>query len=488
MIKEVSTVVDLISLLHGGLQTNPRDVTVKLDARHYDKKEIIVDPTIFIGLEIEIERVEFTEHVHALSIGQGYLWRNTEDGSLRNNGREFVSIPMRGEVIPAALSRLRETLNTLPMTKGYEFSDRTSVHVHMNAQDCTLDEVLSFLYLYILVEPLLYEYAGRERFDSIFCVPITESALDSKLALVCEALKTQNLHDVIHEIQGWMKYTGLNLLPLVNYGTIEFRHLNGTLDNTRLMTWINLILSLRKFTKGLDSAKLLVRFLEMNTNSEYTHFLQEVFGDLYHTFDVHNIQQMLEPSVTFLKDISHTIKRKYLIDAEKFCEQPQSNNLINFLIKKGYSNSIDIDEKIKYNTERIAIQNDSIIKLQNQIDNIKERIKRENRTSTESETKLINVNAKSIKSLLHDIMIYEKSTEAYKRNPLDNYNGESIYKSAPLNKIGRDSVSVTRMAQEWANFNPTGAAGDWINPISAGQTLRDAASRRGRIIPDDVDF
>jgi len=419
----MSTVRDLIESQIGSIRPFPKDCGFKIEPKLLNDSIQVVDKDTFIGLEVEVERVETSS-----SLGntiEGSLWTNTEDGSLRNNGREFVSLPIRGDLIPASINFLRNFLEQSPSTRGYEFSDRTSVHVHMNVQDCTVDELLSLLYLYTLVEPILYEYAGRARFDSIFCVPITESHLDNRLVKVINELKKPKSNSVIEHINSWMKYTGLNLLPLLRYGTIEFRHLNGTLDNKRLMTWINLLLSLRKFVRGVSSEKLLSRILEMNTNSEYSHFLQEVFGELYHTFDFTNLQSMLEPSVTFLKDIHHTIKVSSLINIEEYATKPDSSSLMSLLNKKGFAVFVNVEDKVKSYKEHIIGLEDNIIKLQAQIDIEKKEISKAGK-QTDSQARFIAKTAKDIQSYARIVKDYTKAIVDLEKDKLKDFNTHTI--------------------------------------------------------------
>ena len=130
---------------------------------------------VYFGIEVEIEQVPSLDLVGVKTINDNryHIWNNVEDGSLRNNGREFVSIPMLGSDAEYCLNLLKTHLEKNPRTMGYEFTSRTSVHVHVNAQDMTPAQVRTLLLAYIVVEPLLYKFCSGRRHKNIFCVPVS---------------------------------------------------------------------------------------------------------------------------------------------------------------------------------------------------------------------------------------------------------------------------------------------------------------------------
>lgn len=178
-----------------------------------------------IGIEVEMEQC-ICEAEYAPA-----FWGRTIDGSLRNFGAEWVSRPFPAN---CAAGMLYELFNRC-VKKQYSFTPRTSIHVHLNAQDMSGTQLQSFLAVYALFEDVLYSFVGRGRRRNIFCVPIMDTILP-------DAFNAHGL-DVT-----WEKYTGLNLCPISQQGTVEFRHMHGTDDIRKLTTWIALITSLKEFT------------------------------------------------------------------------------------------------------------------------------------------------------------------------------------------------------------------------------------------------
>lgn len=178
-----------------------------------------------IGIEVEVENVGNVA-------GLNPCWTAAEDGSLRNNGREFITHPIPAYYAIGALLNLFEG----KYAKNFCFSPRTSVHVHLNCQDLSTQQVVDILLLYGLYERLLYRFVGKSRWKNIYCTPVTETDFYSNLGYY--GVKAP-----------WEKYTGLNILPLSQHGTIEFRHMHGTTDVRKLSIWIDLITKFKEYVK-----------------------------------------------------------------------------------------------------------------------------------------------------------------------------------------------------------------------------------------------
>ena len=244
----------------------------KQDSIQYERhNKIIGNPYKFatynglIGIEIEVENI-----CNPLGQLEAY-WASKADGSLRNNGTELVSVPLQIKQVQLALEH---AWNVLYKNNNPDFSNRTSIHIHLNCRDLTQNQLYTLCLLYAVFEKHFYAYAGTRRLNSIFCVPWFRTN-------ICKSLKS-----VIYRFTPeWHKYTGLNLLPLVDnndqrgFGTIEFRQLYGTKDLTSIYKWIDQILCLRKaaLTMKLDEVEHHIR--EMNTTSSYMDLYYRIFGE-----------------------------------------------------------------------------------------------------------------------------------------------------------------------------------------------------------------
>jgi hypothetical protein len=258
-----------------------------------------------IGMEIEIEGIQDT-----VSVGIEYLynkkgepvenlrvWRNVEDGSLRNYGREFVSYPVAGEDIEFALDILNNHLESNKETKGYEFTDRTSVHVHMNVLDMTIEELLKLLLVYISVEPVMYNFCGGNRHKNVFCVPVNQTGLCRNLG---KAFSSKTRDSVLRLRENWRKYLGFNILPFTTLGTVEYRQMVGTNDIKKLHQWINMIFGIKDYAISHTFQELQDEILSLNTSSEYSNYLFKVFG-YENNLMFESVERRMEEMVLFLK-------------------------------------------------------------------------------------------------------------------------------------------------------------------------------------------
>ena len=241
----------------------------KQDSIAYEKNLVInnlyefVTTNGMVGIEIEVENI--TEGVPFPA-----YWSSHADGSLRNNGIEFVSVPLQVKQIQGALELLYKNMKA---GNQPSFSNRTSVHIHLNCRDMTQDQVHCLTLLYAIFEKHFYSFAGTKRANSIYCVPLWR----------CNLLKYAR--DVIYSFNPsrWHKYCGINLLPLIDnngnrgYGTVEFRHLYGTDSVHSILEWINMILCLRKAALEMSLKDLMEEIKSMNTTSSYLHLFARVF-------------------------------------------------------------------------------------------------------------------------------------------------------------------------------------------------------------------
>lgn len=233
------------------------------------------------GIEVEVENLNETE----IAIDQS--WDMTNDGSLRNAGREFITSPSTPHQIEAAINSL---YNALP-SKAH-FSPRTSIHVHLNCRELTLEQIYNIVIVYQCFEDLLYEYAGKERKKSIFCVPIGNTQYYNYFRA---HMLSGNLYKF------WSKYTGLNLRPLYDYGTIEFRHLRGTKDRHVIFTWLHLLYRLYNYAISVPTLDLEAQINHVSNSDNYSNFGSMVFGEWFSVLQTNNFEKKMQEDFAISK-------------------------------------------------------------------------------------------------------------------------------------------------------------------------------------------
>ena len=236
-----------------------------------------------VGIEYEIENCvhEADTTSTKFRIFQNY-WNTTEDGSLRNDGLEFVSKPLKGVHVANALLSLRDMLNMCyPQHKA---TGRCGIHVHIHALDLTVPQVYAWISTYMIFERQLFKYSGS-RSTNLFCLPTWSWAdnIKSGLKTLDESVDNQS-YSIRNLATRGLKYTGMNTLPLMAHGTLEFRQMATTLDFNKISLWVDLLSRVKEYSRNISSVESLRKYWEklgaLNTTSEYRIFMDEVFGPL----------------------------------------------------------------------------------------------------------------------------------------------------------------------------------------------------------------
>ena len=244
------------------------------------------DLKVHVGLEVEVENV--------LSIQPNIplcFWKIENDGSLRNHGREFKTVALPMKYAQTALTQLFAGLNP-----DIDFSHRTSIHVHLDVRGMTVSQVLGLLFTYAVVENLLFKFAGASRRNNIFCTPITETRLFTDLDIRNSKALFRHLQET------WQKYSALNVLPIAQFGTVEFRQMPGTKDVMKLCIWLDLLAKIRLFAYKNSLSSILATISDLNTNSQYRRFVESIFGELISYLDASNLMMDMEKAVYICKN------------------------------------------------------------------------------------------------------------------------------------------------------------------------------------------
>lgn len=248
-------------------------------------------PNALYGVEIELENTR--------NIRNRGAWIPKEDGSLRNNGMEYISYPWPYDWLVQEL-RSFYTINTIT---NDNVSERCSVHVHLNCQQLTIPQLQMLIRLYQVFERLLFEWVGADRNKSIFCVPLSETIINHKSL-------SNNPAEFLTTIKRWQKYTAFNLLPLLTQGTVEFRHMSGQGEPEKIIKWLAIIGCLYEFALKNTNEDLDKFLLQLNSSSQYEALVTKVFGEYAKLFDGFNFQILMEDGVLNMKFMLMDLKKK----------------------------------------------------------------------------------------------------------------------------------------------------------------------------------
>lgn len=263
--------------LHAMAVDPPREILAKIIEDL--KKDFVRDKNPnYIGIEVELENAkQLWSLPDDLYNAFNFLWAAKEDGSLRNNGREYITrLGASNSNCPIFLDIFDDYLEFA--SPKSEANARTGLHVHLNAGHWPLTKLLNFLFLYSILEPAFFEVSGN-RCENLFCVPWQENR--------------RTLGEVIYEVlqhsqngtytknwrwRNYSKYCALNLSTLSQLGTLEFRMHYGTKDSAVIKRWVNTICNLADYAENSNLVENFISFRSQRYDWKYRQLFSIVFN------------------------------------------------------------------------------------------------------------------------------------------------------------------------------------------------------------------
>ena len=195
-----------------------------------------------VGVEIEVEA---KSELHTPPISS--KWRREEDGSLRGYSAEYVTkTPVDKSIVPTLLDELRAGFSETKC--GPKQTYRAGVHVHVNVQQMTAEQVIRFALLYYCFEDVLVRFCGETREGNHFCLRIRDA--EGPLVVI-EGLRYEKNITKLHSDR--YRYSSLNFCALFKYGSIEFRAMETRPDLSKINEWVEMLVALRDYSLKLDS-------------------------------------------------------------------------------------------------------------------------------------------------------------------------------------------------------------------------------------------
>jgi hypothetical protein len=250
-----------------------------------------------IGLEIECEGTHLFDAPFS-------WWSCHQDGSLRTTkGHPPVEYVLRQPLDPKELREALEYLEEklLEYKSTIVQSNRTSVHVHVNCLSWTIRQLYCYILLYLIFEEILVEWSGPDRAGNLFCL----RALDSEfyVSMLEDCLKQSTLK-VWREDQ---RYAACNVAAIPKFGSLEFRSLRGTVDKNLILTWVDILLHLRKKSLKYDNpTEIVEEFIQIGPLP----FFRKIFDDdrIRGFFEeTQGLSGKLWAGMRLMRDVSYTV-------------------------------------------------------------------------------------------------------------------------------------------------------------------------------------
>lgn len=216
------------------------------------------------GAELEVES---NTKLPTLTPG---TWKTERDPSLRSTFPYEYStnspIPFVG--VPRAVNFLLSKLNDKAISDPIHDSSTTSWHIHLNAMELTPKQLMTKLFLYWLIEPLIIKHCGTKREQNTFAIQLKDSYF--VLSRFNPTYYTDFVTDPRRIIKGgWFsqenRYSSQNMSALAKFGSVEYRAMRGTLDEDEIMMWINILVGIWKDTSVTSPSDALVKYYDLGS-------------------------------------------------------------------------------------------------------------------------------------------------------------------------------------------------------------------------------
>ena len=276
----------------------------KEDPRSAKESIELVDSNTYIGVEVELEGTPI-EGVNDMCP----FLESTNDYSLRgeDSGEILFAFPLKGEDAILAL-RAIETYTIKKKTRPI-ISSRTSTHVHIDMRNMDVDSLCKFIAVYLTIERVLFHYCGKEREDNIFCVPLYKS--DSYLKYMSKLFNAENGTQFLKHLQVFnehSRYAALNLNSLWTHGTIELRILKGEFRSNKLIDWVNMVLSIKKYA---ESTTIKTLSTPKQVHSEHCdEYLTSVFGKYAESLKYEGFERDIVRGTRVAQDVLNSIRQR----------------------------------------------------------------------------------------------------------------------------------------------------------------------------------
>jgi hypothetical protein len=262
------------------------------------------------GIEVELEGKGFMGPPENV----GLYWQQTKDGSLRikapgDDAVEYITRqPYSMPHIEKAITALF-TFLTGPGVKVYD-SYRTSIHVHLNFATESFRTIYNFMTISLILDELLVSQNGSHRIGNNFCLRAKDA-----LGQVQSLIYSINNDHQFFDIPGNDRYSSINFASLLKFGSIEFRSLECTTHEGRLLHWIGTLAEIKKKAKTYTNPVSVIQQFSMLGPHQ---FLTSVLGPYAAKYlAVEGLEDMLFSGMRIAQDLAFCSEWNELTQADK---------------------------------------------------------------------------------------------------------------------------------------------------------------------------
>lgn len=284
-----------------------------------------------IGVEIEAEGKGLKE------VDSKY-WRTENDGSLRGHyPEEKAEFVMKGPIPREEVSVALKSIKQLLKESEFDFSYRTSVHVHVNVQELTYVQLLNYIYTYLLLEEPLMNYCGKSRKANRFCLRLGDA--EGLLDIVAKMF--QDGEGMIAIGNDNVRYSSINLAAIGKYGSLEFRGMRGNIDPAVNLTWVEALCNVREYAMSKASPREIRDEIEKIGSVK---FFNKVLGDVAPSFVYPRLEKEMARSFSISIDLPYCYREK----AEEVVKAHKATKPVNGNIPLEIMERLAVDARINH--------------------------------------------------------------------------------------------------------------------------------------------
>lgn len=235
----------------------------RADIKFYGSSTFEINPSRrFMALELEAFGYQDQKHRKDKSIPHPNVvmkkWNMGahHDGSIRGeNEKEITTSPANGDLLFAQTNEIVSAVKNCGAKSNEESG--CGLHVHVNVEDLSVEEIQKVALIYATVEDQLYRIWCKGRDTNNYCSPNGPGLKEVCLSENYENVQTMSdaaynaLRNSGKGSDRGKRYHGFNLEAHQEHHTIEFRMMGGTLDMKKILSWLGIIGDLFDFALGL---------------------------------------------------------------------------------------------------------------------------------------------------------------------------------------------------------------------------------------------
>lgn len=238
-----------------------------------------------VGAELEVESNS------KLPVINSGTWNTVSDPSLRTGmAKEYVlrsPIPYKG--VDTALFNLLRSLNDKELSEPIKDAPTTSWHIHLNALGLTPNQLMTRIFMYWLLEPILIKHCGTVREHNTFCLQLKDATRNTNTFDTTFFNGFISAPRNVFGAAGFnqrFRYMAQNYTALAKFGSVEYRAMRGTLEYDEIKPWTDALTKMWQFKEFRNPSELLSFFYDKGLLALFDRVINEPTFHKYYTKDM----------------------------------------------------------------------------------------------------------------------------------------------------------------------------------------------------------